>query len=92
MQSLIIMGNLPKGHVEVQHECVVYNCSQCNKYFTHLKYLNKHKRNHNKERPYQCSQCNKAFTHKYYLKKHMVIHCEEMSFFAVSAYFGMFFP
>ena len=28
MQSLTIMGNLLKGHVEVQHECVIYNCDQ----------------------------------------------------------------
>ena len=23
------MGNLLKGHVEVQHEFVIYNCDQC---------------------------------------------------------------
>ena len=23
------MGNLLKGHVEVQYECVIYNCDQC---------------------------------------------------------------
>uniref|UniRef100_A0A3B5AXV7 C2H2-type domain-containing protein n=1 Tax=Stegastes partitus TaxID=144197 RepID=A0A3B5AXV7_9TELE len=48
-----------------------YNCTRCEKSFTHYKL---HMRIHSKDKPYQCKVCNKGFRFSSYLQQHLIIH------------------
>ncbi|CAL4108889.1 unnamed protein product, partial [Meganyctiphanes norvegica] len=54
-----------------------FQCSQCEKSFTHITDLENHMKTHSMKRPYQCSYCEKAFKLRETLKRHLSTHTRE---------------
>ncbi|KAL7050722.1 hypothetical protein ACKWTF_004190 [Chironomus riparius] len=52
-----------------------FECEICNKMFTHLRHVRKHKKEiHDNSENFECSTCGKTFNRKYGLKVHQLIH------------------
>ncbi|KAK4002739.1 hypothetical protein OUZ56_004543 [Daphnia magna] len=58
----------------------LYSCDQCDKSFSKLSSLTRHKYEHSGQRPYQCDMCPKAFKHKHHLTEHKRLHSGEKPF------------
>ncbi|KAK3541229.1 hypothetical protein QTP86_016802 [Hemibagrus guttatus] len=55
----------------------VFQCSECEKSFSHQSNFQIHTRVHTGEKPYQCSECGKSFTQQNNLQSHQHIHTGE---------------
>lgn len=52
-----------------------YTCDKCNKSFSQVASLDRHKRTvHQRIRSHACQQCDKRFTTAFGLKQHVIIH------------------
>ena len=54
-----------------------YRCNDCDKTFTHVSHLTKHRVVHTGERPYKCDTCGKDFSQSSNLATHRRIHTGE---------------
>ncbi|XP_058232226.1 histone-lysine N-methyltransferase PRDM9-like isoform X2 [Hemibagrus wyckioides] len=55
----------------------VFQCSECEKSFSHLSNFQIHTRIHTGEKPYRCSECGKSFAQQNNLQSHRRIHTGE---------------
>ena len=54
-----------------------YRCNDCDKTFTHVSHLTKHRVVHTRDRPYKCDTCGKDFSQSSNLATHRRIHTGE---------------
>ena len=62
-----------------------FECDQCDKSFTVLGHLKKHKLVHTGEKPFECDQCDKSFKQACHLKRHKLLHSGEKPYECVQS-------
>lgn len=62
---------------EESSQMKLYFCNLCNKTFSHLKYLEVHKRTHTGEKPFVCNVCGRRFSQRANLNRHTLGHLGE---------------
>ncbi len=67
--------NMWKLHLAKHEGKLPFKCSKCEKAYTTLRMLEKHKETHSASRQqFECSKCSKIFLHKHSLEFHMDSH------------------
>jgi len=68
------------GDYHIRTDKRQFSCSVCEKKFSQVGHLNRHKKMHTGEALYPCEKCGKTFTRKCTLKRHLLSHTGERPF------------
>ncbi|KAM4619689.1 uncharacterized protein O3C94_021057 [Discoglossus pictus] len=74
-----IWNNLGEDHISQTVE-KQFACTECEKCFSQLSALNRHKITHTGEKPFPCSECGKCFSRASHLNTHKRTHTGEKPF------------
>lgn len=77
--SELIQTNKNKDTNPSNREITSFKCNLCNKYFTDMRRLNRHKKIHLEQKPYNCKACDKGFNERSDLTRHMSRHLRSNS-------------